>query len=205
MRRLALVAAALLLGAACTPPRATDEVAPVSGEVERGEVRTLAVGGPVTFTPDLAPRLTTTTTTTTPPPPPTTTTTAPPAPPAPPAPQPAPTPPPEPEPTPPPSTQGVNCAGWGDLVAAYFPGEVATACRVLICESRGNPGAVSPTNDHGLMQIHAGSAGWPQGWTAEFQRVTGVPFYNGVYDPNLNMQMAKHIKNTQGWSAWSCY
>lgn len=110
-------------------------------------------------------------------------------------------------PAPPPtvSSGNVHCGGWGDLVATYFPGEVATGCRVLLCESNGNPSASSPTNDHGLMQIHAGSSSWPGGWQQEFQRVTGASFFNGVYDPNLNMKMARHIKNVQGWGAWACY
>lgn len=134
----------------------------------------------------------TTTTTTTPPPP--TTTTAPPPPPT----------------TTPPEIGTASyverdCGGWGSLVSTYFPGQEATGCRVLLCESKGNPNAVSSTNDHGLMQIHGGNPSWPEGWRYEFKRVTGVDFYNGVYDPNLNMKMARHIYDLQGWGAWSCY
>ena len=98
-----------------------------------------------------------------------------------------------------------ECGGWEDVVAAHFPAsEVGNACSVLLCESQGNPNAVSRTNDHGLLQLHAGSAGFPGGWQAEFERVTGAPFFNGVYDPNLNVMFGAWLHARSGWSPWAC-
>ena len=98
--------------------------------------------------------------------------------------------------TAPPTTQVVersgDCGGWEGLVAAYFPADqVATGCRILLCESNGNPNAVSPTNDHGLWQInavHRNSFDWSR-----------------RYDPHVNTQFARKLWGEQGWSPWSCY
>ena len=91
-----------------------------------------------------------------------------------------------------PQTNSTNCGGWEGLVAAYFPAEqVATGCRILMCESNGNPNAVSPTNDHGLWQInavHRNSFDWSR-----------------RYDPNVNTAFARQLWGEQGWSPWSCY
>ena len=85
-----------------------------------------------------------------------------------------------------------ECGGWEGLVAAYFPAEqVATGCRILMCESQGNPNAVSPTNDHGLWQInivHRNSFDWSR-----------------RYDPDVNTAFARKLWGEQGWSPWSCY
>jgi hypothetical protein len=79
------------------------------------------------------------------------------------------------------------------------------ATRVASCESKLDPGAVSPTNDHGLFQIHAGSAGFPGGWKATFTSVTGQPWAK-VYDPFWNAVFAKWLYEDSGnsWSHWSC-
>ena len=102
-------------------------------------------------------------------------------------------------PTTAPQTNSTNCGGWEGLVAEFFPDEVGTACRVLVCESQGNPNAVSPTDDHGLMQLNRPS------WQRRFQEVTGVPFFDGVYDPVLNLRFAAWLRNAAGWNQWACY
>lgn len=90
------------------------------------------------------------------------------------------------------------------LVEKYFPkGEVDNALVIMAHESGGNPNAVSRTNDHGLMQIHAPL------WTNFFGVTT-----EQLKDPNLNIELAYKIwdradgkvGNGQGsWKAWSTY
>lgn len=74
----------------------------------------------------------------------------------------------------------------------------AQARRVAQCESGMNPSAKSPTNDHGLFQLNAPSH------SSNFPRVTGSPFYNGVYNPYENAEYARNLYNQQGWSPWTC-
>lgn len=88
-------------------------------------------------------------------------------------------------------------------ITAYFGGPDtwlgAQARRVVQCESEGNPNAVSRTNDHGIFQINK-----PSHYYA-FPRITGSPFYNGVYDPYENAQYARHLYNDRnGWGHWTC-
>ena len=196
LARLALccaVALALVLLASCGPSDTEIAGTPVSGEADRvAEVRAASVSKPVLVDGDSFHRITTTTAaptttttvapTTTAAPPVTTTTEAPVA-----------------------QTSGGDCAGWAGLVAAYFPAEQVTkACSVLACESQGNPRAASPTNDHGLFQLHAGSAGFPGGWQSTFRDVTGVAFFDGVYDPDLNVRFARWLWGQSGWRPWAC-
>jgi hypothetical protein len=80
------------------------------------------------------------------------------------------------------------------LVAAAFPEDVATAFRIVECESRWDPSAVSPTNDHGLFQINAihlqpGGAGY------------GMDPYN----PVENITIARRLYDESGWRPWVCY
>lgn len=88
------------------------------------------------------------------------------------------------------STSGVE--QWRGLVASIFPEfAVDTVLRVMQCESGGNPNAVSPTNDHGLMQINA----------VNFARFGG----RSPYDPEANLEVAYAMSagGTSFW-AWSC-
>jgi hypothetical protein len=81
---------------------------------------------------------------------------------------------------------------------------VGEAIRVATCESELHPGAVSSTNDHGVFQLHAGSSGFPGGWVETFEDVTGAPFYDGVYDPDLNSLFAAWLYDRSGWQPWAC-
>jgi hypothetical protein len=85
---------------------------------------------------------------------------------------------------------GSGVEQWRDLVAAYFPGEVDTALRVMACESGGNPGAYNPSGASGLMQV------MPM-W---FDIFGGDPF-----DPANNLRVAALVRAEQGWGAWVCY
>lgn len=54
-------------------------------------------------------------------------------------------------------------------------------------ESSGRPRAVSPTNDHGLVQFNLPS------WSREFARVMRRSFLPHIYDPLLNLQFALYV------------
>jgi hypothetical protein len=80
------------------------------------------------------------------------------------------------------------------LVRAAFPEDPETAVRIVECESRWNPLAVSHTDDHGLFQINAihlqpGGAGY------------GMDPYN----PVENIAIARRLYDESGWHPWVCY
>lgn len=86
------------------------------------------------------------------------------------------------------------------------PAVEAQARRVATCESGDgihfesvNPGAVSPTNDHGMMQINRR---WHE---RAFTSVTGRP-WSDVYDPFWNAVYARHLWRSTGgnWQHWTC-
>ena len=86
--------------------------------------------------------------------------------------------------------------GWHTLAAAYFPGHEAEALYVIRGESGGNARASNGTC-RGLFQIH-------QCHAAAFQRVTGLPYFDGVYDPEANFRFAAYLSGGgRDWSAWS--
>ena len=93
---------------------------------------------------------------------------------------------------PPPAVERTgDCGGWDGVIASHFPaGEVSTACAVMMCESQGNPNAISPTNDHGLFQInvvHRNSFDWSR-----------------RYDPHVNTAYAASLWGRKGWQPWTC-
>ena len=91
-------------------------------------------------------------------------------------------------------TRGVEC--WRSLCARYFPGHVDEALYVIRGESGGDPRASNGTC-RGLFQIHECHA-------ATFARVTGRPYYDGVYDPDANAHFAAYLsRGGTNWSAWS--
>lgn len=102
-------------------------------------------------------------------------------------------------------TSGDGCMGYRDLVERAFGArEANTACRVMWCESRGNPNAVSPTNDHGLLQINAGVWNKPHHSDPVAQFIGH--HWGVVYDPWSNLVMAQKIQHHYGWAGqWSCY
>lgn len=81
-------------------------------------------------------------------------------------------------------------------IATVFGDRAPEASRVAWCESRHDPGAVSPTNDHGLFQINAVHR-------QKFVEITGQPWHM-VYDGFWNTVYAKHLYDTQGWRPWTC-
>lgn len=94
-------------------------------------------------------------------------------------------------------------------IALIFPNEQATARRVAACESGGgsfeniNIYAVSPTNDHGMFQINATT--WNKPWHSDPVAQWIGDHWHLRYDPVVNAIMAKKIRQSQGWDAWTCY
>jgi len=91
---------------------------------------------------------------------------------------------------------GVRVGRWAPLVRDYFPRHVADAMFVLRGESGGNPRADNGTC-RGLWQIH-------QCHAAAFRRITGKPYFWGVYSARANARMTAHMtRGGRNWSAWS--
>lgn len=91
-----------------------------------------------------------------------------------------------------------NCGGWEGLISSHFS-DVGTACRVMMCESEGNPRAQNPSGASGLFQVMPA-------WADRYQQVTGVPYYDGRFDPNASTRFAAYLVNAEGWaSQFDCY
>lgn len=78
------------------------------------------------------------------------------------------------------SSSAPRCGGWYDLVASY-DWQTDTACRILICESGGDPDAQNRSGANGLMQI-----------------------MGGPLDPEENMALAYQMWTQRGWQPWVC-
>lgn len=94
-----------------------------------------------------------------------------------------------------PTTQ--PCGGWEALVAAHFPGEqVAKACAVAWCESRGDPNATNRSSGASglfqLMKVHSHRF-TKRGWS-----------WADRYDPGKNTAVAADLWREQSWRPWSC-
>lgn len=81
----------------------------------------------------------------------------------------------------------------------HFPHDLHAARSVADCESNFEPTAYnSSSGASGVFQImgkyHA----------AEFERVTGVPFHDGRFDPDLNVKYAADLHRRSGWQPWVC-
>ncbi len=108
------------------------------------------------------------------------------------------------------ATLGLSaCTPAEALFMTFGPGGTGTpalqaeAQKIATCESGNgisfdsvNPGAVSPTNDSGLMQINIVHA-------AAFVKVTGQP-WSQRFDPFWNAVYAKHLYDRLGWQPWTC-
>ena len=86
---------------------------------------------------------------------------------------------------------------FGNPDAGGSPALEQEAVRVSACESEHKPWAVSPTNDHGLFQLHAPI------WRAKFTEVTGQPWHE-VYSPWWNAVFAHWLQRQSGWTPWAC-
>jgi hypothetical protein len=83
---------------------------------------------------------------------------------------------------------GDGCGGWrGQVEQAFGPHATPKACSVLLCESSGDTGARSRTNDHGLLQINAPTWNRP-GHSDPVAHFIGV-HWDRVYDGWSNLVM----------------
>lgn len=82
------------------------------------------------------------------------------------------------------------------LVADTFPENPRLALRIVECESKFDPTAVSVTDDHGLWQINR-----------VHMRPGGAAHGVGdrIYDPVVNTQVARAVfDEAGGFSPWTC-
>lgn len=71
------------------------------------------------------------------------------------------------------------CGGWEGLIGAYA-WDVGRACRVMMCESRGNPAARNASGHNGLFQVASGPT-----------------------DPAANVRQAFSMYQSRGWQPWA--
>lgn len=89
-----------------------------------------------------------------------------------------------------------TCGGWADLIARYFPGEEGTACRVMICESGGNPT---------VHNAGSSASGLWQFLDRTWRSTTGTPGPAANYSAETQTAAAAKLRQSSGWSPWSCY
>jgi hypothetical protein len=75
-----------------------------------------------------------------------------------------------------------------EKIRETFPEDPDRAVAIAKCESNFNPKAVSPTNDHGLMQINK----------------TVHTVEGDVYDVETNLKYARKLYDERGWKPWVC-
>ncbi len=86
---------------------------------------------------------------------------------------------------------------FGDLGS----GVVSQAHRVAQCESEKDPRALNGNTAYsaaGLFQII-------KQWATRYGQVTGVPYYDGRFDPYANARFARYLYDDRGgWGHWAC-
>lgn len=87
-----------------------------------------------------------------------------------------------------------SCGGWEDLISSYFGSETGTACRVMMCESHGNPTAYNPSSASGLFQF----------LRSTWQNMLGMSGEARDHPPEVQIAAAKRLRDMAGWSQWSC-
>lgn len=89
-----------------------------------------------------------------------------------------------------------DCGGWeAEVAAAFGLVDAPRACRILVCESRGDPQARNRSGASGLFQIMP-VHGWrfeARGWV-----------WGDVMDGDRNIQVAADIHAESGWRPWTC-
>jgi soluble lytic murein transglycosylase-like protein len=99
------------------------------------------------------------------------------------------------------ATAGRPCAEWYDVaLSAGFTADQwrEPISRVMHRESMCDPGAVGPTDDWGLMQIHGPWVGSLCGAGIACTRAE-------LLDPETNLRAAMFVYGAQGWGAWTTY
>lgn len=75
-----------------------------------------------------------------------------------------------------------------ERIREYFPEDPDRAVAIAKCESNLNPKAISPTNDHGLMQINK----------------TVHVVEGDIYDVETNLAFARKLYDERKWKPWVC-
>lgn len=90
---------------------------------------------------------------------------------------------------------GSDVEQWRPLVAGHFePGDVDRVLCLMGYESGGNPNARNQSSSAaGLMQVMPF-------WAPEF----GLS-YDQLFTPEINLYVARQIRDSQGWGAWAPY
>ena len=88
------------------------------------------------------------------------------------------------------------------IIRDVFGAEGDRAVRVATCESGLNPRAVSPTGDHGILQINAKTWARPNHPDPVAQWIGRN--WGQVYDVRTNAMMALKIRVAYGWGMWAC-
>lgn len=89
--------------------------------------------------------------------------------------------------------------------AGFTGGDIAIATAIAMAESDGNPrahntNASTGDNSYGLWQINMlGRLEAPR------KIAFGITSNEQLFDPLTNAKAAKHVRMTQGWTAWSVY
>jgi soluble lytic murein transglycosylase-like protein len=78
--------------------------------------------------------------------------------------------------------------GIKQKIRETFPEDPDRAVAIAKCESGLNPKAVSPTNDHGLMQINK----------------TVHTVEGDIYDVETNLKYARKLYDERKWQPWVC-
>lgn len=88
-----------------------------------------------------------------------------------------------------------RCSQWYDeaMAAGFSDAQWPTVDRIMWRESNCQPGAYNRSGASGLMQIMPMWADDCGGSRSD------------LFDPQFNLNCAVHIKNAQGWGAWSTY
>lgn len=89
------------------------------------------------------------------------------------------------------------CGGWESLIAAHFASDqVAVACRVMMCESGGDPT---------IHNRNSSASGLWQFLDSTWENTTGTPGPAANYSPDVQTAAAAKLHASSGWHPWSCY
>lgn len=106
-------------------------------------------------------------------------------------------PPPRPVTTPRPATSPQPCGGHLRAVQARWPADqVTTACRVILCESGGDPTAANPRS--------SASGVW-QFLDSTWRSTTGLAPPASAYPAATQHDAALALWQRSGWRPWSCH
>jgi hypothetical protein len=92
---------------------------------------------------------------------------------------------------------GSGATRWWPL-ARFMGWPPSERSNFILCVTGESGGSASASNGvcRGLMQVHECHA-------ADFRRVTGLPYFNGVYVPSANLKYGLRLWKAGGWGPWT--